>query len=80
MHIRRAPPGARGLKCFAAGFSGSAGASCPTWGTWIEIIFKTFAVFRSFGRAPPGARGLKFLSIVNAYNKAIVVPHLGHVD
>ena len=35
---RRAPHGARGLKCEAAAENAGGRSSCPAWGTWIEIF------------------------------------------
>ena len=77
---RRAPRGARGLKSCGAGKSSPEEESCPSRGTWIEIITARFKEAARCGRAPRGARGLKYAYGGSAVDKHIVVPLAGHVD
>ena len=76
----RAPRGARGLKYRPRYVYTLQVVSCPSRGTWIEIISVIFVVSMSNGRAPRGARGLKFLFGESLIYASIVVPLAGHVD
>ena len=60
INVLVAPPrGVRGLKCFAAISSRCASRRTPSWGAWIEILFRIL-LFADFIVAPPrGVRGLK---------------------
>ena len=57
--IRRAPHGARGLKCGAGRQPPDKRSSRPARGAWIEMCDALVSAFRHIGRAPHGARGLK---------------------
>ena len=76
----RAPRGARGLKFPGGLFDWLNSRSCPSRGTWIEIIRATYGVLPGSGRAPRGARGLKLLLPVQTPLLLPVVPLAGHVD
>ena len=59
LHHRRAPQGARGLKCkfMYQGYGDS--TSRPARGAWVEIFLKRVYSEFEVCRAPQGARGLK---------------------
>ena len=61
MARRRAPYGARGLKCRSTVSVGMRSSSRPVWGAWIEIRRRPPGSRPGARRAPYGARGLKFL-------------------
>ena len=54
--------------------------SCPSRGTWIEMVALFLAAVALLGRAPRGARGLKCQKIAVAFGVLLVVPLAGHVD
>ena len=54
--------------------------SCPSRGTWIEMLVKRDVQLYLKRRAPRGARGLKCLCLAVLVSAAMVVPLAGHVD
>ena len=79
-HDRRAPRGARGLKYLRFDCDRGCGWSCPSRGTWIEIMSCPAAFKLAARRAPRGARGLKYLTAESFQRVVDVVPLAGHVD
>ena len=76
---RRAPQGARGLKCIAEDGVIDDAESRPARGAWVEIRKIKRKDVTRIGRAPQGARGLKSQDLTELHQRLIVAPRKGRV-
>ena len=74
--LRRAPHGARGLKCFVYGACCFDFGPRPARGAWIEIPMTQRATRAWAGRAPHGARGLKLWVLLTQLVLMRRAPHV----